>query len=257
MKTQAIRAIHACCLLTIGVAVLSCTETEREFAGDSGAGGGLCEPSFRWCQHEFTYHGDPDHAASSVEVRGSFRDDGWRNGVPLVYSEGESVWKASVLVPHNQPVTYQFVVVDSGVTRWESDAKAAIAEQNGFGDGQTNSVLPPVACASPQSLADRAPCPCPTRTNMCQFTFVFPDDGYAKVALMGSFDDWSTQGRPMVLVKGLWTATVGGLRRCEPIQFKFKIDDVKEYIKDSDAAHNRVPNEHGEYNSLISSVTCD
>jgi glycosidase len=108
--------------------------------GQGGSGGGgapplMCDDEFKRCAHELTYSGE----ASSVEVRGDFKPDGWTNGVPMTL-EGNT-WKALVDVPWDAPVQYK-LVLDG--TNWINDPANPVTIDDGFGG--LNSLLDGITC---------------------------------------------------------------------------------------------------------------
>jgi len=109
--------------------------------GGGAAGGGAppppdCDDELKQCAHDFSF---PNGGEASVELRGSFKPDGWTSGVPLTL-EGSS-WKASVLVPWDVEVQYKFVI--DGTT-WVTDpANQAVVPD---GAGGQNSLLAGFTC---------------------------------------------------------------------------------------------------------------
>ena len=110
--------------------------------GDAGAGGSdpkppECTDDLKRCPREFTY---PDGGETSVELRGDFAPGAWEKGVAL--SKSGSLWKTSVEVPYNKPVTYKFYV--NGTT-WVTDPDPSVTQvDDGF--GSKNSVSTPITC---------------------------------------------------------------------------------------------------------------
>jgi glycosidase len=95
-----------------------------------------CEDAAKRCAVEFTYK---DATASSVEVRGDYRDDGWTKGDPMTKS-GDT-WKVSIPVPYNKAVQYKLVI---NGTNWITDPgnPDTITDST----GNTNSLKKPTTC---------------------------------------------------------------------------------------------------------------
>jgi glycosidase len=108
--------------------------------GTGGAGGEdpppECDDEYKLCAHELTY---PDMGEQSVEVRGSFKADGWTNGVPMTLDAG--VWRATVDVPWDTDVQYKLLL--NGTT-WIPDPQNPNQVDDGFGG--FNSVLEGLTC---------------------------------------------------------------------------------------------------------------
>jgi glycosidase len=112
--------------------------------GTVDAGPPPCPESNRRCSHEFTYASNNNEEAS-VEVRGSFRPDGWQRGVPMTLEAG--TWKATAPIPWNTQVLYKFrIVLRAGGERWVPDPTNPNQVSDGYGG--FNSVLAPFTCTS-------------------------------------------------------------------------------------------------------------
>ncbi len=108
--------------------------------GTGGSGGGepplMCDDEYKLCAAEFTY---ADAGEQSVELRGSFKGDGWTNGAPMT-KEG-AVWKVTVDVPWDVDVQYKLVL--DGTT-WITDPANPNQVDDGFGG--FNSVFSGITC---------------------------------------------------------------------------------------------------------------
>ncbi len=107
--------------------------------------GPACPVSEQLCPEVFTY---PFNGETSVSVMGNYSPTGWTVGTPMVHSGTGpygSEWYASVPVPYDQPVQYKFMV--NGSSTWVTDPNnPMIADAGG---GNTNSIDPPITCATP------------------------------------------------------------------------------------------------------------
>jgi len=95
-----------------------------------------CDVKARLCAHEFTLAATNE---ASVELRGSFKADGWTNGVAMQRSGAN--WTATVDVPWSTPVQYKFYVDGS---RWLLDPanpKTIVDTSN-----NTNSLMDGITC---------------------------------------------------------------------------------------------------------------
>ena len=95
-----------------------------------------CEVALRRCAVEFKLKAGTEQ---SVELRGSFRADGWTKGEPMQHT-GDS-WVATVEVPWGSAVQYKFFV--NGATWVLDPANPA----TGTTAGVTNSLVSNVTCA--------------------------------------------------------------------------------------------------------------
>lgn len=106
--------MRATLLLSLLLCCSACGPTSSGVDGGPDAGDGLdagttdCGEPFRRCALEFRFRAIDE---TTVEVRGSFRDDGWTQGVRMA-REGDT-WKASVPVPYGAAVEYKFLVNNS------------------------------------------------------------------------------------------------------------------------------------------------
>lgn len=77
--------------------------------GDGSSGASLdCEEDARLCPHVFTL---VDDGYTSVDVMGSFADDGWEVGVAMELQDGS--WTATVDVGWSADTEYRFRIDDS------------------------------------------------------------------------------------------------------------------------------------------------
>ncbi len=108
--------------------------------GNGGSGGEdlppMCEDEHKVCAGEITY---PDAGEQTVELRGSFKPDGWMSGVPMV-KEG-AVWKATFDVSWDTDFQYKFVLDG---TNWIADPNNPNTIDDGFGG--VNSVFSGITC---------------------------------------------------------------------------------------------------------------
>ncbi|PKN50001.1 MAG: hypothetical protein CVU63_00525 [Deltaproteobacteria bacterium HGW-Deltaproteobacteria-20] len=222
------------------------TATGGTGGSDAGeeAGPPACATEYKRCDHEFTY---PAGSETSVELRGSFKADGWDSGVAL--TKNGTTWSATVPVPYDFQVTYKYVV--DGTT-WVIDPNNANTVPDGQG-GQ-KSVLAPQSCAWWSCASDPAPGDCPESTRACDFKFVYPYGGESSVTLKGSFDSWGV-GVPMTQDGTVWSAVVDDLGWGTSVQYKFVINGT-EWVKDPNNPAE-ISDGFGGFNSLISSVTCE
>jgi len=95
-----------------------------------------CETSLRRCTREFTLRATTE---KSVELRGSFRSDGWTRGEPM--QKVAETWVTTVTVAWGGSVQYKFFV--DGTTWMLDPANAA----TGTTGGVTNSLIDNVTCA--------------------------------------------------------------------------------------------------------------
>ncbi|MEW5740955.1 MAG: alpha-amylase family glycosyl hydrolase [Myxococcota bacterium] len=108
------RATSLSTTLLLLLAACGPTTSSTDGGADAGEDGGLdggstdCNEAWRLCQLEFRFRAIDE---SSVEVRGSFRPNGWMQGVRMV-RDGDT-WKASVPVPYGAAVEYKFLVNNS------------------------------------------------------------------------------------------------------------------------------------------------
>jgi hypothetical protein len=93
-----------------------------------------CAEAERRCSYRFKY---ADRGETSIEVRGNFKADGWKSGVPM--TKRGSTWTADVEVPIDKDVEYKFVIDG---TRWTRDpANSTAVGVNG------NSLLEALRCS--------------------------------------------------------------------------------------------------------------
>jgi glycosidase len=110
--------------------------------GQSGVGGTggapppMCEDEYKLCAAELTY---PDMGEQSVELRGSFKPDGWTSGVPMV--KDGALWKATFDVSWATDFQYKFVL--NGTT-WITDPNNPNQVDDGFGG--FNSLFSGITC---------------------------------------------------------------------------------------------------------------
>lgn len=95
-----------------------------------------CDDTLKRCAAVFSYTG----AATSVELRGDFRADGWTKGEPLK-KDATGTWTATVPVPYAVAVQYKFVIDGS---TWITDPANPDKAPDGFG-GQ-NSLRAATTC---------------------------------------------------------------------------------------------------------------
>ena len=109
----------------------------------------MCEDALKRCAAEFTFK---DAAATSVELRGDHRDDGWTKGDAMTKS-GDT-WKVVVPVPYNKAVQYKLVI--NGTT-WITDSgnPDTITDST----GNTNSLRKPTTCTDFKCAEPEAPPP--------------------------------------------------------------------------------------------------
>ncbi|MBL9028214.1 MAG: hypothetical protein JNL21_38835 [Myxococcales bacterium] len=109
--------------------------------GQGGTGGSeppppMCDDEYKLCAAELTY---PDMGEQSVELRGSFKADGWTNGVPMV--KDGATWKATFDVSWATDFQYKFVLDG---TSWIADPNNPNQVDDGFGG--KNSVFSGITC---------------------------------------------------------------------------------------------------------------
>ena len=212
--------------------------------GQDGGGvdsGPACADEYKRCAHEFTY---PAATETSVEVRGSFSADGWEHGVPMTRSGAQ--WTASVAVPYDFPVQYQFVV--DGV--WKNDP--ANSNQVSDGRGGTVSVLEGATCANFTCASEPAPASCSESERTCGVRFSYPFGGETSVALAGTFNSWTPAA--MTHDGSLWTTTVDGVAWGSTVQYKFVINGT-DWVEDP-GNPNKTPDGYGGFNSVMNGATC-
>ncbi|MFW5739498.1 MAG: alpha-amylase family glycosyl hydrolase, partial [Myxococcota bacterium] len=208
---------------------------------DQEAGPPACADEYKRCEHEFTY---PAGSETSVEVRGSFAEDGWDQGVAL--TKNGSSWSATVPIPYDFQITYKFVI--DGDT-WVIDPNNPDVVPDG--QGGEKSVLEPQICSWWSCVSDPAPGDCPESVRTCDFKFVYPYGGESSVTLKGSFDNWGA-GIPMTQDGQLWTATADDLAWGSDVEYKFLVNGT-DWVSDPNNPNTVGPNN----NSLLSNLSCE
>ncbi|MBI2395312.1 MAG: hypothetical protein HYV09_37430 [Deltaproteobacteria bacterium] len=104
-----------------------------------------CDDALKRCAAEFTYE---SATATSVELRGDYRDDSWTKGDPL--TKTGSTWKVTVPVPWAKPVQYKFVVDGSTWITDPANPSTAPDGVGGFNSLRTATTCPTdFTCAEP------------------------------------------------------------------------------------------------------------
>ena len=212
---------------------------------DQEAGPPACADEYKRCDHVFTY---PAGSETSVEVRGSFKADGWDSGVALTKSGAE--WTATVPVPYDFSFTYKFVI--DGTT-WVPDPNNP--SQVPDGQGGQKSVSAAETCEWWSCVQDAAPANCAEAARTCDFKFLYPYGNESGVTVKGSFDAWGA-GVPMTHVGANWEATVPDFAWGAEIQYKFAITGQPTWVPDPNNP-NQVDDGVGGFNSVIPSVSCE
>ena len=126
------------CLLLLAACgpTTSTTDSGTDAGGADDAGAADCSEPYRLCALEFRFRAIDEQ---TVELRGSFRADGWTNGERMK-RDGDT-WRVTVPVPYGASVQYKFLVNNS---IWVNDP----ANPKTFDDGRgnVNSLVEAVTC---------------------------------------------------------------------------------------------------------------
>lgn len=76
---------------------------------DTSGGAVVCEEEDRRCPHTFEL---VDERYKTVELLGSFAEDGWETSVPMDFDDG--VWRTSLGLPWGEDTEYRFRIDGSG-----------------------------------------------------------------------------------------------------------------------------------------------
>jgi hypothetical protein len=142
---------------------------------------------YKWTKHKFTYSSSGPYP-HSVELRGSFKPDGWDNGYAL--SGSNSNWSETVPVPCGMSISYKYV---RDYTDWVTDSCSSYSYD---WKGRRNCLLKALACSNGWECGEKHPVDCPASDRSCDMLFVFPEywenEEVDSVYLMGIDGDWST-----------------------------------------------------------------